>query len=165
VLGQLFLVACVLALLSIAGILFIVLGPVPVKRRVTVVPRLAVSAPVAAQPMPSLVAQLAPSREQSFTPSFPSTIQGAPPVVAARPTPSHSPAPTPPPLPIASTPPPTPRRGAKVQPRQKQRVARGTGSPFAPVVRSAARVHREEDAVTNQVVLFDAEEMTIDESR
>ena len=180
-LGQLFLVGCVVALGSIATIFFVVFGPVPVKRRVEVVPRLAVSAPIALAPMPSLVAQLAPARQQSFTPpapvtspvdsAFPSTIQGAAPPVRATPRSSASIA-TPPPLPapIAVTPPPTPvrSRGQKVQPKPRpQRIARGTNSPapFAPVVRSAQRMYREEDAVTNQVQLFDTEEFTIDESR
>ena len=168
-LGQIFLFGCVLALASIAAIIFVVFGPVPVKRRVEVVP-LSASRPVFAAAMPSLAAQLAPAREQTFTPAFASaapafqsTIQGAaPPVTASR---SSSHVPSPPPLPIAVTPPPTRSKGQKVQPRQKQRVARGTGQPFAPVVRSAQRQYREEDAVTNQVRLFEAEDLTIDESR
>ena len=190
VLGQIFLVACVLAMLSVLGIFLVLYGPIPVKRKVVIAPRLAVSSPVAMRTMPSLVAQLAPAPQQIFTPSIapsiappvpPSisaTIQGAPPVVPARPTPSARRTPEPPPLPpqpMVATPPPTPVRkpkGQKVQPMPRKRAAKGTASPFAPVVRSAARQHREEDmatnqvdAVTNQVVLFDAEEMTIDESR
>ena len=164
-LGQLFLVACVLATLSIAAILFILFGPVPVKSRVTVVPRL--SMPVATSPLPSLAAQLAPARDQYFEPSFGSTIQGAPPPYAAAP--SHASA-TPPPLPIAATPPPTPIRkpkGAKVQPMPRKRAAKGTDSPFAPVVRSGYRQMREEDVRTNPVrrVMFESEEFTtVDEN-
>jgi hypothetical protein len=163
VLGQLFLGACVLATLSIGAILFILFGPVPVKRRVTVLPRL--SSPVTTHPLPSLVAQLAPAPEQHFSPSFGSTIQGAPPPYAAAPsTRSH----TPPPLPIAATPPPVPMRkpkGAKVQPMPRKRAAKGTDSPFAPVVRR--REVRDEDVRTNPVrrVMFESEEFTtVDES-
>lgn len=153
VLGQLFFLACIAAMLSIAGILFVLFGPVPVKRTVTIVPRLPASG--ASPSMPSLVAQLAPEREQHFTPAsaFPSTIQGAPPPYAAAPA-THS-APTPPPLPIATTPAVTaaPRRpkGGKVQPLPKKRAAKGTESPspFAPVVRS--RNFREEEVATNPV--------------
>ncbi|HEY5951595.1 MAG TPA: hypothetical protein VIV40_39145 [Kofleriaceae bacterium] len=131
-LGQLFLLTCVAASLSIAGILFVLFGPVPVKRSVTVVPRL--SAPPLAPATPSLAAQLAPSREQHFTPAFPvpfqNTLPSAPPVAPA---PARKP------------------KGQKVQPMQRKRVARGTESPFAPVVRH--RNFREEDAATNPVPL------------
>jgi hypothetical protein len=175
VLGQLFLVACVLATLGIAAIFFILFGPVPVKRSVIVVPRL--SRPVSTTPLPSLAAQLAPAREQHFTPSFASTIQGAPPPFAAAPT-YAAPSATPPPLPIAATPPPIPIRkpkGAKVQPMPRKRVAKGTDSPFAPVVRHRVREEdvrqhrqmREEELRTNPVrrVQFESEEFTtVDES-
>lgn len=150
-------------MLSIAAIFFILFGPVPIKRRVVVLPRMA--APSLA-PLPSLAAQLAPAREQHFTPSFGATIQGAPPPYAAAPT--HAPSPVPPPLPIAATPPPVPMRkpkGAKVQPMPRKRAAKGTDSPFAPVVRS--RQAREEEMRTNPVprVMFESEELTtIDES-
>lgn len=169
VLGQLFLVACVLATLSIAAIFFILFGPVPVNRKVIVVPRL--SAPLT-PPMPSLVAQLAPAREQHFTPAFPSTIQGAPPPYAAAPSPhaAHAHA-APPPLPIATTPPATPARkpkGQKVQPLPRKRAAKGTESPqpFAPVVRSGYRQMREEEVATNPVPRvqqrgFESEEFTM----
>jgi hypothetical protein len=148
VLGQLFFLACIVAMLSIAAIFFVLFGPVPVKRKVTIVPRL--PAPLAAA-APSLVAQLAPAREQHFTPAsaFPSTIQGAPPPYAAAPS-THA-APTPPPLPIATTPAPRRPKGEKVQPLPKKRAAKGTESPspFAPVVRG--RNFREEEVATNPV--------------
>jgi hypothetical protein len=170
VLGQLFLFACGLALLSVAGILFILFGPLPVKRSVMIVPRL--SRPLTPQPLPSLVAQLAPARQQHFTPSFPTTIQGAPPPYAAAPVATASP--IPPPLPIAATPPPTPpptprKAGAKVQPMPRKRVAKGTDSPFAPVVRHRVRdedvrrgAMRDEDLRTTPVrrVTFESEEFT-----
>lgn len=167
VLGQLFLVGCVLATLSIAAILFVLFGPVPVNRKVIVVPRL--SAPLATPPTPSLVAQLAPAREQHFTPAFASTIQGAPPPYAAAPSmPAHA---VPPPLPIATTPSPTPPRrpkGQKVQPLPRKRAAKGTESPqpFAPVVRSGYRQMREEEVATNPMPRvqprgFESEEFTM----
>ena len=156
-LGQLFLVACAVATLSIAAIFFILFGPVPVKRSVVVLPRL--SRPVTGA-LPSLAAQLAPAREQHFTPSFASTIQGAAPPYAAAPA-SHA-SPTPPPLPIATTPVAVRRpKGAKVQPMPRKRAAKGTDSPFAPVVRH--RQVREEDARTNpvrRVPTFESEEFT-----
>ena len=132
VLGHLFLLACVAAALSIAAIFFVLYGPVPVKRRVMVVPRLPV---LAAAPAPTLVAQLAPARQQVFTPAAVTVV----------------------------APPPTPLRkpmGAKVQPLPRKRSARGSEPPFAPVVR---RRPREEDVATNPVRIFDAEELTIDE--
>ncbi len=139
VLGQLFLLTCVAATLSIAGILFVVLGPVPVKKRVTIVPRL--SAPVATTALPSLVAQLAPAREQHFTPTEP--VHAAP-------------------VATAVTPPPR-KKAAKVEPLPRKRSARGTNapSPFAPVVRSGHRQMRDEDVATNPVRLFESEELTL----
>jgi hypothetical protein len=156
----------VLAMLSVAGIVFILFGPVPVKRGVTIVPRMSRSL-IAIGPSvagPSLAAQLAPAREQHFTPAFASTIQGAPPPYAAAP--SHA-APVPPPLPIATTPavPMRKPKGAKVQPMPRKRAAKGTDSPFAPVVRS--RQMREEEMRTNPVprVSFESDEFTtVDES-
>jgi hypothetical protein len=167
VLGSIFLVACVLATLSIAGILFVLFGPVPVNRKVTIVPRLAVSPPVTTTPMPSLVAQLAPAREQQFAPTaFPSTLHGAPPIVPARPTPTAR-TPEPPPLPLVTTPPPVPQqrkpKGHKVQPLPRKRAAKGTEapSPFAPVVRRGHRPFRDEDVATNPVGTFESEEFTL----
>lgn len=139
VLGQLFLLTCVAATLSIAGILFVVLGPVPVKRRVTILPRL--SAPVATTAIPSLVAQLAPAHEQHFTPTQP--VQTAPVATAVAP--------------------PTRKKAAKVEPLPRKRSARGTNapSPLAPVVRSGYRQMRDEDVATNPVRLFESEELTL----
>jgi len=176
VLASIFLVACVLATLTIAGILFVLFGPVPVKRSVAIVPRL--SAPVSTTPMPNLVAQLAP-RDGSFAPTFestfPSTIHGAPPVVPAvvpaRPMPRKSAPPEPPPLPMAETISPVSRtspqsssrkpKHQKVQPMPRKRAAKGTEapSPFAPVVRH--RQFREEDVATNPVRMFETEELTM----
>jgi hypothetical protein len=168
VLGQLFLIACVLATLSVAAILVVLYGPVPVKKRVVVVPRLTARASVSVMPAaPSLVAQLAPAPEQSFSSVFTATIQGAsPPAYAAAPAPSSAKSiktPPPLPLPVANTPPPVPMRkpaGAKVQPLAKSRSARGTGSPgpLAPVVRP--RQYREEDVVTDLVPRQDSFEET-----
>src|SRR6266496_535031 len=79
VLGQLFLVACVLSTLGIAGIFFVLFGPVPQKRSVVILPRLSAPrfvAPVAPVAAPSLVAQLAPVANKFFTP--PQPIQAAP---------------------------------------------------------------------------------------
>ncbi|HEY5920812.1 MAG TPA: hypothetical protein VIV11_04040 [Kofleriaceae bacterium] len=169
-LGQLFLVACGLAALSVAVIVFVVLGPVPVKRKVVIAPRLSVSGPVSTYPMPTLVAQLAPASQsfsQPYPSTFPATIQGAPPIVPARPTPSaRMNAPEPPPLPIAETPSPVSMRkpkGQKVQPMPRKRAAKGTAapSPLAPVVRP--RSYYQDDAVTAQVRMFETEELTIDE--
>jgi hypothetical protein len=161
VLGQLFLFACVVAMLSIAGIFFVLFGPVPVKRRVTVVPRLSaprLTAPrLAAPAAPSLVSQLA-TGDEFFTPPRP--VQ----VVAARPDP----------IPATAAPVPSLRKpkGGKVQPLPKKRSAKGTESPnpFAPVVRSAGyRQMREEDVATNPVRLHDSDEFseeftTVDDS-
>lgn len=147
VLGQLFLFACVLATLSIAGILFVLFGPVPVKRSVTMVPRMSI--PVQLAPMPSLSSQLAPA-DPLFAPqpvfTAPQPFEPAPAVAVA----------VAPPAPVAVRKP----MGAKVQPLPRKRAAKGTASPFAPVVRSGQRQVREEDAVTNPVPLFDSEEMT-----
>jgi hypothetical protein len=164
VLGQLFLVVCVLATLSVAAILLVLYGPVPVKRRVVVVPRLTARASVTA--IPSLAAQLAPAADQSFSSVFPATIQGAsPPAYAAAP--SSTPVKMPPPLPVVNTPPPVPMMrkpaGEKVQPLKKARSARGTGSPspLAPVVRSRPP---EEEVVTNQMPradFDDTEDLTV----
>jgi hypothetical protein len=154
VLGQLFLLACIAALLSIAGIFFVLFGPLPVKRRVTLFPRL--SAPVAVGSMPSiampslappsLVSQLAPAPEQYFAPPEP--------IAAA----------------AVEVPPIRKPMGAKVEPLPRKRSARGTSapSPFAPVVRSGYRQMRDEDVATNPVELFDAdevEEMTMVDDR
>ncbi|HEU4613069.1 MAG TPA: hypothetical protein VFS15_13355 [Kofleriaceae bacterium] len=162
-LGQLFLLACVAATLSIAAIFFVLYGPVPVKKRVMVVPRLPT---FAATPAPTLVAQLAPASAPQFTPAQPL----APPFTPAPP-PVSSRAPSPMPLPAAATPESLPviaaparkPKGAKVQPLPRKRVARGTDNPapFAPVVRHRPR---EEDVATAPVSTFDAEELTtIDE--
>lgn len=168
-LGQLFLLACVAAVLSIAGILFVLFGPVPVRRKVTFVPRLhawdapsfaapvapiapgapiesAASpspAPIADPSVPSLVSQLAPAPEQDFAP----TIRDAQPVAAAA-------------IEVPSLRRP---RGAKIEPLPRSRSARGTNapSPFAPVVRSGRRQVREEDAATAPVRKFDSEELTV----
>jgi len=161
VLGQLFLLACVAAALSVVGIFFVLFGPVPVKRRVTIVPRLAV--PLVAPAMPSLAAQLAPSREQHFTPTF--AVESAP-VVDYEPPTLQTPH-----APVAVKP-----KGQKVQPLPKKRAAKGTGSPapFAPVVRARQYqerrderedrrpYYREEEVQTNPVrrVSFDSGEMT-----
>lgn len=155
VLGQLFLLACVAATLSIAGILFVLFGPVPVRRRVTLVPRLhaavapsfvapiAPIAPAASSNGPSLVSQLAPAPEQDFAP----TVREEQPIAAA----------------AIEVPPLRKPKGAKVEPLPRKRSARGTNapSPFAPVVRSGRRQVREEDAATNPVRLFDSDELTV----
>jgi hypothetical protein len=146
VLGQIFLFACVIATLSIAGIFFVLFGPVPVKRSVTMVPRMSI--PVQLAPMPSLASQLAPADplfapQPVFTP--PAPLEPVPAVAVA------------PPEPVAAVRKP---KGAKVQPLPRKRAAKGTASPFAPVVRSGQRQVRDEDAVTNPVPLFDDEEMT-----
>jgi hypothetical protein len=158
VLGQLFLLACVAATLSIAAIFFVLYGPVPVKKRVMVVPRLPT---FAVTPAPTLVAQLAPASAPQFTPAQPL----APPPVPSR---AASPMPlpaaaTPESLPVVAAAPVRKPKGAKVQPLPRKRVARGTDSPspFAPVVRHRPR---EEDVATAPVSTFDAEELTtIDE--
>ena len=144
-LGQLFLFACIVAAGSIAAILFVVLGPVPVKRRVMIVPRLSASAVF---PAPSLVAQLAPAVEKQH-------ITAQNPVVAADPQPVAA---VPPPAPVVA-----PKRGGKVQPMPRKRAAQGTASPFAPVV-NRNRAFREEEVATNPVRVFDAEELTIDDT-
>lgn len=141
VLGQIFLFACVLATLSIAGIFFVLFGPVPVKKSVTMVPRMSI--PVQLAPMPSLATQLAPA-DPLFAPQ---PVFTAPEPVRAVATPQ----------PVAAVRKPM---GAKVQPLPRKRAAKGTASPFAPVVRSGQRQIREEDAATNPVRLFDSEEMT-----
>jgi hypothetical protein len=152
VLGQLFLFACVVAMLSVAGIFFVLYGPVPVKRRVTVVPRLSASgvfvAPALPAPAaPSLVAQLA-TGDEFFTPPRPVQVVAAPIPATAAPVPSlHRP------------------KGNKVQPLPKKRSAKGTESPnpFAPVVRSAGyRQMREEDVATNPIRLHDSDEFSED---
>jgi hypothetical protein len=164
VLGQLFLFGCVIAMFAIAAILFVVFGPVPVKRRVTVISRLSaarssapgfapqwasaspmtsVSAPVAAPSVPSLVSQLAPAQFGADTDFLSEPAPVELPAVSAMPLPSHKP------------------KGAKVQPLPRKRAAKGTGSPFAPVVRP--RSLREEELATNpvpRVVSFDTGEMT-----
>jgi len=157
VLAQLFLLACVGAALSVAGILFVLFGPVPVKKRVTVVPRLAAPTVAPAMAMPSLVAQLAPAREQHFTPTF--AVEQAPMVDFEPPT-----------LPTPAAPVAVKPKGQKVQPLPKKRSAKGTGSPapFAPVVRQREhreerpRHYREEEVRTNPVrrVSFESGEMT-----
>lgn len=161
-LGQLFLLACVAATLSIAAIFFVLYGPVPVKKRVMVVPRLPT---FGATPAPTLVAQLAPTTAPQFTPVQP---------IAPSPVPSRAASPMP--LPAAATPeslpvvaarPPSPVRkpkGAKVQPLPRKRAARGTDSPspFAPVVRHRPR---EEDVATSPVSTFDADELTTVDER
>ena len=146
-LGQIFLFTCVVALASVAGILFVLFGPVPQKKKVTVVPRLPASVPFAA-PAPSLVQQLARGGEEFFTP--PQLAQLEAPKLEV-PT-AHA---SPPPVPMKP-------KGQKVQPLPKKRSARGTEapSPFAPVVRSAQRQMRDEDVQTNPVQLFDMEEFT-----
>lgn len=147
VLGQIFLLAWIAATLGSAAILFVLFGPVPVKRRVTLVPRLPASAP---SPPPSLVAQLAPACEQRFTPAQPIAPAPEPHATAAQPVG---------PMPAAAAAPPVRKpKGAKVQPLPKKRAARGTDSPFAPVVRH--RQVREEDAATNPVRVFEADELT-----
>lgn len=157
-LGQLFLLACVAATLSIAAIFFVLYGPVPVKKRVMVVPRLPT---FAVTPAPTLVAQLAPASAPQFTPAQPL----APPPVPSR-------AASPMPLPAAATPESLPvvaapvrkPKGAKVQPLPRKRAAKGTESPspFAPVVRHRPR---EEDVATNPVSTFDADELTTVDER
>jgi hypothetical protein len=145
VLGQLFLFACIVAAGSIAAILFVVLGPVPVKRRVVIVPRLSASGVFTA---PSLVSQLAPAvARQHITSQSPVVVEDPHPATAV-----------PPPAPVVA-----PRRGGKVQPMPRKRAAQGTASPFAPVV-NRNRAYREEDAATNPVRMFDAEELTIDDT-
>ena len=151
VLGQLFFVVCMASMLGIAAILFILFGPVPQKRSVAIVPRLGGHVPAApAAQHPSLVAQLAPARDQFFTP--PQPLQHAP-QTSFEPLPAAA-APVPP-----LTPPPKPK-AAKVQPAPRKRIAKGTDSPFAPVVR-ARPVQREEDLQTNPVPLFEAEVATL----
>lgn len=158
-LGQIFLLACLAAAVSIAAIFFVLFGPVPVKKRVTVVPRLA-SAPVFAPAMPSLVSQLAPAREQHFTPTF--AVEQAPVFNYEPPT-------------IQTAAPVAKPKGQKVQPLPKKRSAKGTGSPapFAPVVRSRPqheerpRYFHEEEVATSPVrrVSFDSGEMTTVDDR
>lgn len=161
-LGQLFLLACVAATLSIAAIFFVLYGPVPVKKRVMVVPRLPT---LPATPAPTLVAQLAPAREQLFTPPQPIAPSASPRAASPMPLPAAD---TPTSFPaIAAVPPPSPVRkpkGAKVQPLPRKRSARGTDSPspFAPVVRHRPR---EEDIATNPVSTFDADELTTVDER
>ncbi len=148
VLGQIFLFACVLATLSIAGIFFVLFGPLPAKRSVAMMPR--VSIPVHTAPMPSLAGHLAPA-ETLFAPQPVFT----PPVEAIAP------------VAVAAAPPVPVRRpkGAKVQPLPRKRAAIGTDSPFAPVVRSAQRQVREEDAVTNPVPVFESDDISDEMTR
>ena len=166
VLGQLFLLVCLAAMLAVAGILLILFGPLPVRRRVAIVPRLgaaplpvapfAVAPSFAAASLPavgssaSLVSQLARGgSDEFFTPPRP--VQ----VVA------HEE-----PIPVTAAQVPSLRKpkGGKVQPLPKKRAAKGTESPapFAPVVRSAQRQLRdEEDMATSPVPTFDTSELTI----
>jgi len=151
VLGQLFLLVCLAAMLAVAGILLILFGPLPVRRRVTIVPRIAAAPlPVAAGTARSLVSQLARgASDEFFTPPRP--VQ----VVA------HDE-----PIPVTAAQVPSLRkpRGGKVQPLPKKRAAKGTESPapFAPVVRSAQRQLRDEDEMaTSPVPTFDTTELTI----
>ena len=146
VLGQFFLFTCVVALASVVGILFVLFGPVPQKKKVTVVPRLAAAVPfVTPAPAPTLVQQLSRAGDEFFTPPQPVRLEME---IAT----AHA---SPPPAPMKP-------RGGKVQPLPKKRSARGTEapSPFAPVVRSAQRQMREEDVATNPVELFDMDEFT-----
>jgi hypothetical protein len=150
--------ACFVALAAIASILFVLFGPVPVKRRVMVVPRLSgalpqpVPASMAAPIAPSLVAQLASasSGDEFFTPPRPVQV-----------VPDNQP------IPATAAPVPSlrPARGGKVQPLAKKRSARGSEapSPFAPVVRSGYRQMRDEDVATSpveRITTFDSGEFT-----
>lgn len=150
VLGQLFFVVCIASMLGIAAILMILFGPVPQKKSVVIVPRLGGHVPVAPAGPPSLVAQLAPARDQFFTP--PQPLQHAP-QTSFEPLPAAA-------APVPSLTPPPKRKAAKVQPAPRKRIAKGTDSPFAPVVRSRP-VPREEDLQTNPVPLFEAEVATL----
>lgn len=149
-LGQLFLFACLVAAAAVAGILFVLFGPVPVKKRVTVVARLSASIPLTRPAaVPTLVSQLASGSDEFFTPPRPVQV-----VAAVEDT-----------IPATAAPVPSLRKpkGGKVQPLPKKRAAKGTESPnpFAPVVRSGSRQVREEDVATNPVRLFDTGELTI----
>lgn len=170
-LGQLFLLVCLAAVLAVGGIVFVLYGPVPVRRRVTLVPRMSAPmfapAPIAPAPVavsqvapsagpsagmtagPSLVSQLARTSDEFFTPPRPLQVIDEP-------------------IPATAAPVPSLRRptGGKVQPLAKKRSARGTESPapFAPVVRSGHRPLRDEDVATNPVRLVDTGEMTIVDS-
>jgi hypothetical protein len=146
--------ACVVALAAVAGILFVLFGPVPVKRRVVIAPRLSAVMPLAdrAAIAPSLVAQLASASpgDEFFTPPRPLQVvpHDAIPATAAA-VPSLR----------------SPRGSNKVQPLAKKRSARGTEapSPFAPVVRSGYRQMRDEDIATSpveRIESFDSGEFT-----
>ena len=145
--------ACVVALAAVGGILFVLFGPVPVKRRVVIAPRLAAAMPLADRAVaPSLVAQLASVSpgDEFFTPPRPLQVvpHDAIPATAAA-VPSLR----------------SPRSGNKVQPLAKKRSARGTEapSPFAPVVRSGYRQMRDEDIATSpveRIESFDSGEFT-----
>ena len=152
VLGQLFFLVCMASMLGIAAILFILFGPVPQKKSVVIVPRLGGHVPVAPVAQPSLVAQLAPARDQFFTP--PQPLQPAP-QTSFEPLPAAAA-----PVPTLTPPKPPKPKAAKVQPAPRKRIAKGTDSPFAPVVR-ARPVQREDDLQTNPVPLFEAEVATL----
>lgn len=140
VLGSLVLVGCIAAIGGVVGILFVLYGPVPIKRKVTMVSRIQAPMPLAAmpvmfQPPPPPVtpveAPVQPAATAVEPPAATAVEPPAPKKVVAPPRKKSgyrpparrapSPAPSPPRAPIVTAP-----RGDSPPPLPRARAARGT---------------------------------------